>query len=155
MCPEAECASVEPSFPVCPLVCSLTSWPHIDRIGYRSVRLMAEARVRPARQTFRRRAAVVWKRGGRKKTLKMCTVSHTLLLFIGILGPPTFLLRRLIAAGCAALHTRGKHNSSYLSKPFLCKGMCWTVLLCTCFQRGIFVKQIQSKNNKWLEVRLI
>lgn len=51
----------------------------------------------------------------------MCAVSHTLLLFIGILGPPTFLLRRLIAAGCAALHTRGKHNSSYLSKPFLYK----------------------------------
>lgn len=56
-----------------------------------------------------------------KNNLKMCTVSHTLLLFIGILGPPTFLLRRLIAAGCAALHTRGKHNSSYISKPFLSK----------------------------------
>lgn len=36
----------------------------------------------------------------------MCehTYSHTLQLFIGILGPPTFLLRRLIVAGCVALH---------------------------------------------------
>lgn len=39
-----------------------------------------------------------------------------LLLFIGILGPPTFLLRRLIVAGCVGLNARGKQNSYYLFK---------------------------------------
>lgn len=47
------------------------------------------------------------------------THSHTLLPFIGILGPPTFLLGRLIVAGCVALHMRGKHNSGYFCQPFL------------------------------------
>jgi len=47
------------------------------------------------------------------------THARTLQLFIGILGPPTFLLRRLIVAGCVALHTRGKHNGYYLLRHFL------------------------------------
>ncbi len=41
--------------------------------------------------------------------------SHTLLLFIGILGPPTFLLRRLIVAGCVALHMKGENTTVTIS----------------------------------------
>lgn len=51
----------------------------------------------------------------------MTTLLHALLLlllFIGILGPPTFLLRRLIVAGCVGLNARGKQNSYYLLKEF-------------------------------------
>lgn len=64
------------------------------------------------------------------------TQSHTLLLFIGILGPPTFLLRRLIVAGCVALHMRGKHNSYYLCKPFLNTLTQWLAKAC---MRNIFL----------------
>ena len=46
-----------------------------------------------------------------------CT--RTLQLFIGILGPPTFLLRRLIAAVCAALHSEGKTQQSLTISPSL------------------------------------
>ena len=60
----------------------------------------------------------------------LCMCTRTLQLFIGILGPPTFLLRRLIVAVCAALHSEGKTQQSLSHQAFpqqiliaTCKGM--------------------------------
>lgn len=72
--------------------------------------------------------------------------SYSLLLFIGILGPPTFLLRRLIVAGCVALHMRGKHNTYYLFKLLLNTVMmmqryfqCLIRILCVCYSMRVVV----------------
>lgn len=102
---------VEPSFTAMPLVVA-TTWPHIDSIGYWSGMVKGGSGWEGLMMDNCNNLTNICVSTHRE-------IAHTLLLFIWILGPPTFLLRRLIVAGCVALHMRGKHNSHYLCKPFL------------------------------------
>ena len=104
---------VEPSFTVMPLVVA-TAWPHIDCIGNWSWMVMSWVCKSGWDGLLTDNCNTLTNLYVSTQTKNAHIRAHTLLLFIGILGPPTFLLRRLIVAGCVALHMRGKHNSYYL-----------------------------------------
>lgn len=109
MCPHTTSVcqwyGAKPGFIVMPFVVA-TVGPHIDRIGYWTVVVMSlvcmsgwAGLLTDNCNTFRN---IQTHRESRH------THTHTLpLLFIGILWLSTFLLRRLIVAGCVALH-KGK-----------------------------------------------
>lgn len=105
MCPQAVCVCVtfERSFAVMPLVVA-TAWPHIDFIGYWSNMAMWWMSACLDGMNCWFVTVTLLRNCYAGCTYTEHTHLHTVLLFIGILGPPTFLLRRLIVAGCVALH---------------------------------------------------
>lgn len=106
---------VEPIFTVMPLVLS-TAWPGIDLIGYWYAAVMSLVCVSDwDRLSFDNYNSL-------RNTCEITPTTYILthcFFFIGIHGPPTFLLGRLIVVGCVALHMRAKHNSYYFCKAFL------------------------------------